>query len=74
MYQPSKTVRKLMAQVQKITVDRIMDAIESGEYIGFCTACGAEADCVEPDACCYKCEECGANKVFGAEELLMRIA
>lgn len=39
---------------------------------GFCLACGAEAFNVEPDARCLPCEGCGAAKVYGIEELLMR--
>lgn len=54
----------------KITIEQIVEAIESGEYVGFCIACGAEAYGVEPDAREYACEECGAKKVYGAEELL----
>ena len=38
---------------------------------GFCLACGAEADGVEPDARYYECEVCEVKAVFGAEELLM---
>jgi hypothetical protein len=38
---------------------------------GFCRACGAEASGVEPDARRYKCEGCGLNFVYGAEELLL---
>jgi len=59
---------------QTITLDQVMQAVESGDSIGFCVACGAETDGVEPDARNYKCDECGANKVFGAEELLIRMA
>ena len=55
----------------KIDMDRIVDAIESGEYMGFCTDCGAEAYGVEPDARRYECEECGSRAVYGAEELLI---
>ena len=55
----------------KVTVDQIMEAIESGENMGFCLACGAEAYGVEPDARKYECEACGAKKVYGAEELLI---
>ena len=43
----------------------------SEDYGGACIACGAEAFGVEPDARRYTCEECGAPKVFGAEELMM---
>ena len=38
---------------------------------GFCLACGAEAEGVEPDARRYTCESCEAPKVYGLEELLM---
>jgi hypothetical protein len=38
---------------------------------GFCLACGAEADGVEPDARDYECEACGDPLVFGCEELLL---
>lgn len=38
---------------------------------GFCLSCGNEQDGCEPDARNYECEECGARKVFGAEEILM---
>ena len=57
----------------KITIDRIMEAVESGEDMGFCLACGDEAYGVEPDARKYECESCGASKVYGAEELLMMV-
>jgi len=43
----------------------------SEEYGGACIACGEEAYGVEPDARGYECEECGAAKVYGAEELIM---
>ena len=51
----------------------IIEAIESGQYMGFCVACGAEAYGVEPDARRYECEVCGAHSVYGAEELLLGI-
>lgn len=54
-----------------IHMDDIIEAVKSGELYGFCIACGALADGVEPDARRYKCDECGAQKVYGAEELLM---
>ena len=57
----------------KITLNQIMDAVESGEDMGFCIACGAEAYGVEPDARRYECEECGKEKVYGAEELLIMV-
>ena len=57
----------------KITIDRILEAVESGEDMGFCLACGDEAYGVEPDARKYECESCGKPKVYGAEELLMMV-
>ncbi len=59
---------------RKVTLSRIMAAIEDGGYPGFCLGCGAEADGCEPDAREYECESCGARKVYGAEELLMQLA
>jgi len=56
-----------------VDVEMVMEAIESGDYVGFCLACGAEAYNVEPDARRYECEDCGAHKVYGAEELLLMI-
>lgn len=38
---------------------------------GFCLACGAVNDGVEPDARSYKCEACDEHKVYGAEELVL---
>lgn len=58
----------------KLTLDRVLEAVESDEYIGFCVACGAEHDGVEPDARQYECQDCGKLKVYGAEELLLMIA
>ena len=57
----------------KITIDRILEAVESGEDMGFCLACGDEAYGVEPDARKYECESCGKHKVYGAEELLLMV-
>lgn len=57
-----------------VDIEMVMEAIESGDYVGFCLACGAEAYNVEPDARRYECEDCGAHKVYGAEELLLMIA
>lgn len=57
----------------KVSLDRVMEAVESGESVGFCLACGSEAYGVEPDAREYECEECGARKVYGAEEVLFMV-
>ena len=55
----------------RIDQDRLMDAIEADDNLGFCIECGAEVQGVEPDARSYKCEECGEYGVYGAEELLL---
>ena len=52
----------------RITLDQILRAVED-DYIGICVACGNEQEGVEPDARQYECEDCGKNKVYGAEEL-----
>jgi ribosomal protein L37E len=57
----------------KITLARVMKAIESDEDVGFCVACGKKAYGVEPDARKYTCESCGEPRVYGAEELLMHL-
>ena len=58
----------------KVTIEKVMEAVGADDSLGFCTACGAEAFGVEPDARNYECEECGATEVFGAEELLIMLA
>jgi hypothetical protein len=61
-----------MARIHStITFDTLIEAVESGEDMGFCIACGAEHYGIEPDARQYECEACDLNKVYGAEELLM---
>ena len=61
-----------------IAPGRVMEACERGmvglDNPGFCLACGAEAEGVEPDAQRYECECCGEHQVYGAEDLLIRLA
>jgi hypothetical protein len=63
---------------KSITDDVVMAACERRNMTldnpGFCLICGNEAEGVEPDAQNYKCEACGAEEVFGSDELLMEIA
>jgi hypothetical protein len=40
---------------------------------GFCLICGNEQGGCEPDARNYRCEACGAEQVFGIEELILEI-
>jgi predicted RNA-binding Zn-ribbon protein involved in translation (DUF1610 family) len=61
-----------------LTAEVIIEMVErrrsSLDDPGFCMACGAEPDGIEPDARNYECEACGEKQVFGCEELLLRIA
>ena len=56
-------------RTMRIDLDRLI--MLSEEHGGVCLACGEDAYGVEPDARRYTCEECGAAKVYGAEELMM---
>jgi hypothetical protein len=61
-----------------ITEERILDAVERQTTTlddpGFCLVCGNEQGGCEPDARRYECEACGEKQVYGAQELLLRIA
>lgn len=59
---------------RKITLTRVMRAVEADTNLGFCLACGCEQDGCEPDARGYDCDQCGEPKVYGAEEVLFMIA
>lgn len=41
------------------------------DNLGWCLACGTDQGGVEPDARKYRCEGCGAHKVYGHEELAL---
>ena len=60
---------------ESITLDRVMAAVKDGMETlnnpGFCLACGEDADSCEPDARNYRCECCGEEQVFGAEEVMI---
>jgi len=43
------------------------------ENAGLCLACHAIEYGVEPDARCCECSECGEFRVFGIEEVVMRL-
>lgn len=61
-----------------VTAERVAEAVEREmtglDNPGFCLACGAEADGVEPDAEQLTCESCGERAVYGAAEILIAIA
>lgn len=62
------TTRAGLTQL-KPSFEELRELDESGE--GFCLACGNTQD-AEPDAVRYECDACGARKVYGASELLLR--
>jgi hypothetical protein len=55
-----------------VTVEQVVAACERDDYTGICLVCGEEQGGCEPDARKYRCENCDALAVYGAEELLMR--
>jgi len=57
----------------KLTIERVMAAVEEDNSLGFCLSCGADACGVEPDAEGNECEECGESRVMGAENCLFEI-
>ena len=50
-----------------------LEAIEAAIYAdaGLCIMCGVTKELCEPDACAYRCDECGRFAVYGAEEILL---
>jgi hypothetical protein len=60
-----------------ITIERVLEAAQSQmtslDNPGICIACGEDADGCEPDARKYPCDACGAQAVYGAEELLIML-
>ena len=63
-----------MKASKPITLARVLAAVKRDDYTGFCKECGATRKGCEPDARNYPCGNCGRNRVFGAEELLMEMA
>jgi hypothetical protein len=61
-----------MSKIEPIQISEAEYADLSENYGGFCIECRDQAYGVEPDARGYRCESCGANAVYGAEELLIR--
>ena len=59
-----------MRKCKKVSEAEILAAVEADDNLGFCLACGAEAEGVEPDASKFPCGGCGERKVFGAEQLM----
>ena len=61
-----------------ITFERLEVAVKESMFglgsTGFCLNCGADREGCEPDARDYECYDCGAHKVYGAEEMLIVFA
>jgi hypothetical protein len=55
----------------KPSLQQLEDAFASDSSIGFCLACGAENEGIEPDAGKYTCLYCKAAKVYGVESLML---
>jgi len=55
----------------RIKLERLEEALFQDNNVGFCLNCGQDAHNVEPDARDYKCESCGRNRVYGAEEIIL---
>ena len=60
--------------LKNINFDDVMELCENDDNEGICCACGDIAYGVEPDACGYECESCGASEVYGAMELMIYMA
>lgn len=69
----SQLSEKKLTIHESITTDRIIEAIQLDENVGFCTACGSEQGGCEPDARRHRCESCDEPAVYGAEEILLRL-
>lgn len=66
------TQGKMMVKIPWVDLeDAIVGREEGLGNPGFCLACGEPANGCEPDARKYTCETCGANAVYGAEEILL---
>lgn len=89
MANASETARRLARELgrveidgfivhQTVTPERVQEAVQryaaSSDNPGFCLACGADVEGVEPDATRYTCEACEAPAVYGASELLIYMA
>lgn len=59
------------AQQFKPSFMELQNVITQDSNVGFCLACGCDVDGIEPDARKCHCDACDADKVYGAEELLL---
>ena len=66
---PYKT--KSGATQYKPSLRAIELSVNKQENRGWCLACGSGQRGIEPDAIKLLCDCCGAEKVYGAEELVL---
>lgn len=55
----------------KPSIDWLQSVIDGDNNEGFCLSCGETTDGIEPDAGKCQCDNCGAHKVYGAEQLIL---
>ena len=54
---------------KRFSIEKLERAAE--HYDGFCRACGARHEGIDPDGRKCLCEVCGLHQVYGAEELAL---
>jgi len=57
-------------KISKSLLEKARWAMNIDPYTGFCLACGDQADGVDPDAEEEECDNCGKQKVYGAEQII----
>lgn len=62
---PTRSKRPFDPDNNPADMDRVIEAAEADDMIGFCAECGDDRDCTEPDARQYECDGCGAFAVHG---------
>jgi hypothetical protein len=63
----NKEIRAILIAEYGDLSSALVDDIDDG----ICHNCGHIQSGVEPDACCYPCEECKEDTVFGVEETII---
>ena len=55
------------------SIEQVIEAVQRNDRTGICEDCGSEQQNIDPDATGIECEDCGKNKVSGAEEFMFKI-